>query len=40
MDTVLLEARNETKTLVDETRSTPEKVSYQPQAFTREGRSD
>lgn len=40
MDAVLDKVRDETKQLVDETRSTPEKVQYTPQAFTREGRSD
>jgi len=37
---VLTAAREETATLVKETKSEPENVSYRPQAFTREGRSD
>jgi hypothetical protein len=40
MTTVLTAAKEETAKLVEETKSTPESVSYQPQAFTREGRSD
>jgi hypothetical protein len=40
MTTVLTAAKEETATLVEETKSEPEKISYQPQAFTREGRSD
>jgi hypothetical protein len=34
------EAKKETTTLIDETKSTPTDVRYQPQAFTREGKSD
>lgn len=37
---VLTAAREETKALVEETKSRPDDVQYQPQAWTREGRSD
>lgn len=41
MDEVLSTARQETKTLVDETpKSTTEDVQFAPQAWTREGRTD
>lgn len=41
MGTAVLEAvREETTTLVDDTKSTPANVEFAPQAWTREGRSD
>lgn len=40
MGDVLTAVREEAKTLVDETHSTPEDVQFVPQAWTREGRSD
>lgn len=39
-DDVLTAVREETSSLVTETKSTPEDVQFAPQAWTREGRSD
>lgn len=40
MNTVLREAQKETTKLVEETTSPASDISYQPQAWTREGRTD